>query len=48
MYCGSGMAYLINYKGFCNRYNNYKIVTHTDFERGVLNSLNLLKVYKSK
>ena len=33
-YMGSTMAYLINYKGFKNRYgDNYVITTHTDFER---------------
>jgi len=43
-YMGSTMAYLINYKGFKNRYgNNYLVTTHTDFERTLTNC----KVFKT-
>ena len=43
-YMGSTMAYLINYKGFKNRYDdNYVITTHTDFERTLTNC----KVFKT-
>ena len=40
---GSTMAYLINYKGFKKRYDNYKLSTHTDVERGLSNCI----VYKT-
>lgn len=40
---GSTMAYLINYKGFKKRYDNYKVYTHTDFER----CLSQCKIYKT-
>jgi GR25 family glycosyltransferase involved in LPS biosynthesis len=42
-YMGSTMAYLINYKGYKKRYDNYKLVTHTDIERNFTNCI----IYKN-
>lgn len=42
-YMGSTMAYLINYNGYKKRYDNYKLVTHTDIERTYTNCI----IYKT-
>tara|TARA_B100000902_G_C27292117_1_gene907750 strand:- start:805 stop:1584 length:780 start_codon:yes stop_codon:yes gene_type:complete len=40
---GSTIGYLINYEGFKKRYNNYKLIYHTDFERWFTKT----KIYKT-
>ena len=45
--CGTGstIGYLINYKGFKKRYNNYKLYFHTDIERYFIKPK--IKIYKT-